>query len=239
MADETPVPPTRRRRHRRRRAAAGRRRATRSTWSSTATSTSRTGGRWSTGCSRSRSGSCSTSSGSSPFVLWIVSFFTVLFTEQNPFLGFQTMYLRYYWRVSSFVGVHAQRVPAVRLRDRHRLPWCPTPPWSTSRIPGEMNRWLAAREVAARDPALHRAVAPRHRACSSCMVDHVLRGAVHRQVARGRCATSSSAYIRWYTRVNALRPVPHRRVPAVQPAVAPELLVQAACSRRLAAAGVR
>ena len=45
------------------------------------------------------------------FVLWIVSLFVVLFTERNPFLGFQTMYLRYYWRVTSFAGFMRNEYP--------------------------------------------------------------------------------------------------------------------------------
>ena len=45
------------------------------------------------------------------FVLWVVSLFVVLFTERNPFLGFQTMYLRYYWRVSSFAGFMRNEYP--------------------------------------------------------------------------------------------------------------------------------
>ena len=44
-------------------------------------------------------------------MLWIVSLFVVLFTERNPFLGFQTMYLRYYWRVSSFAGFMRNEYP--------------------------------------------------------------------------------------------------------------------------------
>ena len=38
------------------------------------------------------------------FVLWFISFFTVLFTRKNPFVGIQTMILRYTWRVYSFAG---------------------------------------------------------------------------------------------------------------------------------------
>src|SRR5437016_3144666 len=38
------------------------------------------------------------------FVLWVISLFVILFTQRNPFVGFQTMYLRYYWRVTSFAG---------------------------------------------------------------------------------------------------------------------------------------
>ena len=67
-------------------------------------------------------------------VLWFISFFIVLFTKRNPFFGFQTMILRYKWRVFSFCGVHAERVPAVRLRDDARARGL-DPPRSTSRTP--------------------------------------------------------------------------------------------------------
>jgi hypothetical protein len=36
------------------------------------------------------------------FFLWIAAFFTVLFTQRNPFVGFQSMFLRYEWRVISY-----------------------------------------------------------------------------------------------------------------------------------------
>src|SRR5262245_29328800 len=38
------------------------------------------------------------------FLLWIAAFFTVLFTQRNPFVGFQTMYLRYEWRVVAYTA---------------------------------------------------------------------------------------------------------------------------------------
>jgi hypothetical protein len=74
-------------------------------------------------------------------VLWIVSFFTVLFTRRNPFVGFQSMYLRYEWRVVSYT---------YWLRNEY-------PPFDFETVmadnglddakvsvedPGEMNRWL-------------------------------------------------------------------------------------------------
>jgi hypothetical protein len=45
------------------------------------------------------------------FVLWVVSLFVILFTKRNPFVGFQTMYLRYYWRVASFAGFLRNEYP--------------------------------------------------------------------------------------------------------------------------------
>src|ERR1700741_4860100 len=35
-------------------------------------------------------------------VLHLISFFTILFTKKNPFVGVQTMVLRYWWRVTTF-----------------------------------------------------------------------------------------------------------------------------------------
>jgi|tagenome__1003787_1003787.scaffolds.fasta_scaffold20849642_3 hypothetical protein len=79
--------------------------------------------------------------GIAAFVLWVVSIFVVLFTERNPFLGFQTMYLRYYWRVTSFAAFMRNEYPpfdfatdpALVVRDAAVV---------DVDDPGEMNRWL-------------------------------------------------------------------------------------------------
>jgi hypothetical protein len=74
-------------------------------------------------------------------VLWLISLFVVLFTQRNPFVGFQTMYLRYYWRVSSFTAFMRNEYPpfdfatddATAVQD---------PALVTADDPGEMNRFL-------------------------------------------------------------------------------------------------
>src|SRR3954469_25382994 len=75
------------------------------------------------------------------FVLWFISLFIVLFTQRNPFVGFQTMYLRYYWRVSSYAGFMRDEYPpfdfatddAAAVSDAAVV---------TADDPGEMNRFL-------------------------------------------------------------------------------------------------
>jgi roadblock/LC7 domain-containing protein len=74
-------------------------------------------------------------------VLQIVSFFTVLFTRRNPFLGFQTMWLRYTWRVTSFALFMRNDYPPFDFATE------PSAVVSDSSVvevddPGEMNRWL-------------------------------------------------------------------------------------------------
>jgi hypothetical protein len=74
-------------------------------------------------------------------VLWIVSFFTVLFTRRNPFVGFQAMVLRYQWRVMAYILFMRNEYPPFefqttnddRTTDAARL---------SVEDPGEMNRWL-------------------------------------------------------------------------------------------------
>ena len=75
-------------------------------------------------------------------MLWVVSFFTVLFTRKNPFLGFQTMFLRYNWRVSSFVVLHART--STRRSTSRPTPAAVVPDAAVVDVedPGEMNRWL-------------------------------------------------------------------------------------------------
>ncbi len=79
--------------------------------------------------------------GIAAFVLWVVSFFTVLFTRRNPFLRFQTMYLRYNWRVSSFVAFMRDEYPPF---DFATDPAAVVPDAAVVDVddPGEMNRWL-------------------------------------------------------------------------------------------------
>ncbi len=74
-------------------------------------------------------------------VLWLISFFTILFTKKNPFLGFQAMVLRYQWRVFSYVYWMRNEYPpfefTVTARDNGVDP-------ATVDVedPIEMNRWL-------------------------------------------------------------------------------------------------
>jgi hypothetical protein len=74
-------------------------------------------------------------------VLWLISFFTILFTKKNPFLGFQAMVLRYQWRVFSYMYWMRNEYPpfdfTVTARDNGVDP-------ATVDVedPIEMNRWL-------------------------------------------------------------------------------------------------
>ena len=74
-------------------------------------------------------------------VLWIISFFTILFTKKNPFLGFQAMVLRYQWRVFSYVYWMRNEYPpfefTVTARDNGI-----DPASVDVEDPIEMNRWL-------------------------------------------------------------------------------------------------
>lgn len=74
-------------------------------------------------------------------VLFFISFFTVLFTKKNPFVGFQAMVMRYGWRTFSFVWWMRNEYP----------PFDFTPTAADDGVdaasvrvdePGEMNRWL-------------------------------------------------------------------------------------------------
>ena len=74
-------------------------------------------------------------------VLWIISFFTILFTKKNPFLGFQAMVLRYEWRVLSYVYWLRNEYPPFDFTSTagdNRL----DPATVDVEDPGEMNRWL-------------------------------------------------------------------------------------------------
>jgi hypothetical protein len=74
-------------------------------------------------------------------VLWFISFFTVLFTRRNPFLGVQTMILRYNWRVYSYYLFMRNEYPPF---DFATTPGAEVPDPAVVIIedPGEMNRWL-------------------------------------------------------------------------------------------------
>ena len=75
------------------------------------------------------------------FVLWFVSLFIVLFTQRNPFVGFQTMYLRYYWRVSSFAGFMRDEYPPFDFATDDAAV-VPDAAVVTVEDPGDMNRFL-------------------------------------------------------------------------------------------------
>jgi len=79
--------------------------------------------------------------GIAAFVLWIVSLFVVLFTERNPFVGFQTMYLRYYWRVASFAGFMRDEYPPFDFATDDAAV-VPDAAVVTVEDPGDMNRFL-------------------------------------------------------------------------------------------------
>ena len=75
------------------------------------------------------------------FVLWFISLFIVLFTQRNPFVGFQTMYLRYYWRVSSFAGFMRNEYPPFDFATDDASA-VQDPAVVTADDPGDMNRFL-------------------------------------------------------------------------------------------------
>jgi hypothetical protein len=75
------------------------------------------------------------------FLLWVAGFFTVLFTQRNPFVGFQSMYLRYYWRVIAYTIWMSNDYPPFDFdtaMDDNGL----YPAKVTVEDPGDMNRWL-------------------------------------------------------------------------------------------------
>ena len=73
--------------------------------------------------------------------LWLFSFFTVLFTKRNPFVGFQAMVLRYYWRVTSYSFFMREPYPPFEFVTEGGDPGTDTARVSVT-DPGEMNRWL-------------------------------------------------------------------------------------------------
>jgi Domain of unknown function (DUF4389) len=74
-------------------------------------------------------------------VLQLISFFTILFTKKNPFVGVQTMILRYWWRVTTFQTFMRNEYPPF---DFGTTPGAAMPDDAVLTIdePGEMNRWL-------------------------------------------------------------------------------------------------
>jgi len=75
------------------------------------------------------------------FVLWFISFFAVLFTRRNPFVGIQTMILRYTWRVYSFAGFMRNEYPPFDFASAPGQE-VPDPAVLVVDDPDEMNRWL-------------------------------------------------------------------------------------------------
>ena len=73
--------------------------------------------------------------------LWIVSFFTVLFTKRNPFVGFQAMVLRYTWRLTSFAFFMRHEYPAFEFDIVATDPGT-DPAVVSVEEPGDMNRWM-------------------------------------------------------------------------------------------------
>ncbi len=67
-------------------------------------------------------------------VLWFLSFFTVLFTKKNPFLAFQSMVLRYQWRVFSYAYWMRNEYPPFDFTSTARDDGI-DPARSTSKIP--------------------------------------------------------------------------------------------------------
>jgi Domain of unknown function (DUF4389) len=74
-------------------------------------------------------------------VLWLISFFTILFTKKNPFLGFQAMVLRYQWRVFSYVYWLRNEYPPFEFKTTP-LDDNTDPARVDVEDPVEMNRWL-------------------------------------------------------------------------------------------------
>jgi hypothetical protein len=79
--------------------------------------------------------------GIAAFFVWIASFFTVLFTQRNPFVGFQSMVLRYQWRVTSYAMFMRNEYPPFDFAvDAPSV----QPDAAVLEIaePGDMNRWM-------------------------------------------------------------------------------------------------
>ena len=74
-------------------------------------------------------------------ILHLISFFTILFTKKNPFVGVQTMVLRYWWRVTTFQAFMRNEYPPF---DFGTTPGSEMSDDALLTIddPGEMNRWL-------------------------------------------------------------------------------------------------
>jgi roadblock/LC7 domain-containing protein len=76
-------------------------------------------------------------------VLWIVSFFTVLFTKNIPegIYNFQVMYLRYNWRVTSFAFFMRNDYPPFEF-DMTAQDQSGDPATVSVERPTELNRWM-------------------------------------------------------------------------------------------------
>ena len=74
-------------------------------------------------------------------VLGLISFFTVLFTKKNPFLAFQSMVLRYQWRVFSYAYWMRNEYPPFDFTSTARDDGI-DPASVDVEDPVEMNRWL-------------------------------------------------------------------------------------------------
>jgi roadblock/LC7 domain-containing protein len=76
-------------------------------------------------------------------ILWIVSFFTVLFTKNIPdgIYNFQVMYLRYYWRVLSFAYFMRNDYPPFEF-DMTTQDASGDPATLSVERPAELNRWM-------------------------------------------------------------------------------------------------
>jgi len=74
-------------------------------------------------------------------VLHLISLFTILFTKKNPFVGVQTMIMRYWWRVTTFQTFMRNEYPPF---DFGTTPNAQMPDDAVLTLddPGEMNRWL-------------------------------------------------------------------------------------------------
>jgi hypothetical protein len=79
--------------------------------------------------------------GIATFVLWVISFFVILFTKRNPFVGFQAMVLRYQWRVQSFTYFMRDEYPPFEFET---MALDPTTDQARVSVvePGEMSRWM-------------------------------------------------------------------------------------------------
>ena len=76
-----------------------------------------------------------------PAHVLFLSFFTILFTKKNPFVGFQAMILRYQWRTFSYALFMRDEYPPFDFAtDADRI--TADPAVMAVAEPGEMNRWL-------------------------------------------------------------------------------------------------
>jgi hypothetical protein len=74
-------------------------------------------------------------------ILALISVFTILFTRRNPFVAFQSMVLRYQWRVWSFAGFMRNEYPPFDFEVVAIDNGADTASVSVT-PPAELNRWL-------------------------------------------------------------------------------------------------